>query len=850
MTVLFDIEGKTQSSQNFATFDPAAFGANLALAASNTTLKQIVNTAAPTSMSFALCTVGSNTYTTVSGAIVAEFYIYCPGGFTGASSVRLGLATVAANINGALGGDINGYGLNILPGGTGPYRVFHNGGVVASRSGSPKFGYYAVVYDQTAATLTFYTPNTSPIVVTGIPAGNWMPAAGINANVSAGNNPLVIALNSGLRPWDYYRSSVAYPPAGSHGWWAPRVSVGTFKLADRGYVSQPTDTPANTVWRDRLTADASLAVPRALQFAPWGGGSSAQSASLSLVVDNGDGELDVLAMGDSRDANVLVRTVEPGAALSTAVDFASLVVDNAVPRDDISINLTLRDNLVQYENVLPVRVFPPDAQSSVANKPFLYTLGIARSVGPLLFNTPQLLNVVADDVRAGVAVLRDMGYALIQGATPPDFTQSGGVIALARNPVGVLTADIDSINCALAANGAFASSSTDNGAGYEASHAVNGDRTGATGYWQDGTATVFPDTLQVAFSQRQTINKVVVYSVQDSGGTVEPDDVLQFTQLGVTDFDVLTSNDNGATWTTQASITGNALVKRTVTFAAVAAQMVQIVVNATAASDGYSRIVEVEAFTQPPGTTLDSFQSEIFTRANLPVAAGAAAIDTAAGYVGGIGIHAAEPIKVRDAIEQALLSFHACMWQAADGTRNMTRLIAPESVSSGSYAFNITPDDMLGGSDLIMVPDNAPALSTQAMGQRNYVSLNNFSTDVSMTADLKAQLAADYRITRTYNGNLANRYASARFAPAFRTLIDNGDDLQSFIDFICGIYQVPRAFPKVRLRWLPGLELGQVGNLVYTRYGLAIGVPALVKELVPDPVTKSILATFWIKSDD
>lgn len=51
---------------------------------------------------------------------------------------------------------------------------------------------------------------------------------------------------------------------------------------------------------------------------------------------------------------------------------------------------------------------------------------------------------------------------------------------------------------------------------------------------------------------------------------------------------------SGSTWITQATITGNNLVKRTVTLAAVTTDRIRI--NVTSSPDAYSYITEIEAW--------------------------------------------------------------------------------------------------------------------------------------------------------------------------------------------------------------------------------------------------------------
>jgi hypothetical protein len=154
-------------------------------------------------------------------------------------------------------------------------------------------------------------------------------------------------------------------------------------------------------------------------------------------------------------------------------------------------------------------------------------------------------------------------------------------------------------NFALAGNGGVASASSTYSAGYAPAGAVDGERAGVRwgngGGWNDGTMQTTPDWLQVAFSGAKSIDRVVVYTVQDNyAAPIEPTDEMTFTKYGLTDFDVQARSSRGA-WMTLASVTGNRLVKRTVTFAPITTTAVRIV--AKKSIDGaWSRITEVEAW--------------------------------------------------------------------------------------------------------------------------------------------------------------------------------------------------------------------------------------------------------------
>jgi hypothetical protein len=104
---------------------------------------------------------------------------------------------------------------------------------------------------------------------------------------------------------------------------------------------------------------------------------------------------------------------------------------------------------------------------------------------------------------------------------------------------------------------------------------------------------MFPDWLQVQFNGTKTIDRVVVYSVQDNFvNPVEPTDTMTFLLYGLQDF--LVQGFNGVSWLTLATVSGNNLVKRTVTFAPFATDRIRIYVSR--GGSGYSRATEVEAW--------------------------------------------------------------------------------------------------------------------------------------------------------------------------------------------------------------------------------------------------------------
>jgi fibronectin type 3 domain-containing protein/regulation of enolase protein 1 (concanavalin A-like superfamily) len=167
-------------------------------------------------------------------------------------------------------------------------------------------------------------------------------------------------------------------------------------------------------------------------------------------------------------------------------------------------------------------------------------------------------------------------------------------------PINVLAGGC---NVALASAGATVWGSSLYSDLYLPESAIDNERTGVNwnnnGGWSDGTANQFPDWLQVNFDGEQTINRVVVYTVQDNhAAPVEPTNDLTFSLYGVTDFTV--QGWNGSSWVTLGTVTGNNLVKREVTFPAFKTDQIRI--HVTNALYYFARIVEVEAWSVDPPT--------------------------------------------------------------------------------------------------------------------------------------------------------------------------------------------------------------------------------------------------------
>jgi hypothetical protein len=177
------------------------------------------------------------------------------------------------------------------------------------------------------------------------------------------------------------------------------------------------------------------------------------------------------------------------------------------------------------------------------------------------------------------------------------YAGDAGNAASSSSPLAQVVNAAGASNVALASNGAVASASSTISAGFPVSAVNNNERAGVNwgngGGWNDGTGNAFPDWVQINFSGSNTINRVVVYTLQDNyANPIEPTDTMTFSLYGVTAFVV--QGWTGRAWTTLATVTGNNLVKRSVNFSAFTTARIRI--RTTSALASFSRITEIEAW--------------------------------------------------------------------------------------------------------------------------------------------------------------------------------------------------------------------------------------------------------------
>jgi hypothetical protein len=322
------------------------------------------------------------------------------------------------------------------------------------------------------------------------------------------------------------------------------------------------------------------------------------------------GVQDFTVEGRASGGWVTLGTVSNNNLVKRTVSFGAMTVDR--------IRVTITRSLSQWSLLTEVEAWGLAEGAGAAPTSTV----LASSTNPVLLGqTVDLTATVSGNGPTGGVNFTDSGstiagcsgIALNQSGTAVCSTNSltagthniaaqyGGDVANAGSSSSALIQMVSTVpgstNVALASAGALATASSTYQSGYPVSAINNNERKGAVwgsnGGWADGTPGTFPDWVQIAFNGNKTIDRVVVYSVQDNyNSPVEPGDSLTFHDWGATAFNV--EGWNGSGWTLLGSVSGNNLVKRTVTFAPFTTDRIRITV--LAAANVWSLITEVEAW--------------------------------------------------------------------------------------------------------------------------------------------------------------------------------------------------------------------------------------------------------------
>jgi hypothetical protein len=236
---------------------------------------------------------------------------------------------------------------------------------------------------------------------------------------------------------------------------------------------------------------------------------------------------------------------------------------------------------------------PASGATSLAmpSVPSGYSIAIASSSNTVVISTYGVIapQSAATDVDLVLTVTRIS-----------DGTKANTITITVPVPAYVIPSVRTGINAALSANGGTASASSSILPGFPVTSIndgdIRGENWGIGGGWNDSDNGVYPDWVQIEFNGSQTIHEIDVFTIQDNyGSPIEPTSSMTFSSYGIVDFTV--EYWNGSSWVTvtNGDVTVNNLVWRQFSFFPVTTEKIRVMV--TKAVDGFSRIIEVEAWT-------------------------------------------------------------------------------------------------------------------------------------------------------------------------------------------------------------------------------------------------------------
>jgi hypothetical protein len=323
------------------------------------------------------------------------------------------------------------------------------------------------------------------------------------------------------------------------------------------------------------------------------------------------GVTDFNVQGWTGSAWTTLATVSGNNLVKRAVTFSPFTTTR------IRVNVT--SALMQYSRLVEVEAWgsaaagPPPSTTTLASSLNPSTVGTLVTFTATVTGTNPTGSVAFSSDGNGIAgcsaiALAGSGNARTAACTTSALSQGthsivaayagdAGNAASSSSPLSQGVNAAGASNVALASNGGVASASSTYSAAFPVSAVNNNERAGINwgngGGWNDGTGNAFPDTVSIRFNGSKTIDRVVVYTLQDNyPNPVEPTDSMTFSLYGITAFTV--QGRQGTQWITLATVSGNTLVKRTVTFAPFTTSQIRIRITAALAS--FSRITEIEAW--------------------------------------------------------------------------------------------------------------------------------------------------------------------------------------------------------------------------------------------------------------
>lgn len=813
-----------------------------------------------------------------------EFIVYGTASSI-ANKVSIGVSSLSANLNAYVGSEDISIGYRIGDGAI--YRDGSNIETVQScvigdvirlnlefRDQSIDISWY-----RNGQLVTTYTLDTgSPAdVLTGVPLV-W--AVSLGSELDSGD--IKVFVNSGRR------QLMEFPDPSILGWWTSSLIGDTIRISDEPFITLPTDTPSSTRWEGLIT-DADILIDRAVHFWPWGDSSSVRGGGMSITVDDPDGLLDGMLNGAYRDQPVTLHlTDDTTSSFEDSTLIGGYVVERVQASDETTRVITCRDALANLEKPLLRRYIRPDAAPDAAFRPYPIVTGACFSVEPILIDETELIYAIDSIGLSNIGKLRDAGDPLENTGSPTTYTliNGGQAVQLAYEPFGILTIDAEYTGSEYVYSDGSPPYDALLGDGYPFSGSIDSIPDG----WSD--ASVRPDrTPEYAGSGIVTFpqyaNSISDPRIVHSVGVLEAGKTYQF-EIEVVElvpyfgavspaiiymasfpdyFNRFWSVQSG--WYLTPTVDGGYpwLKVYTGTYSPSFSHSVYIgyYANNTAfdppgqpgAKIRNVRFIEVpelnnqldddivEEALQPAPLGL-LLREIIEIRGGFPATiwnqASADSIDAITGY-SGQGFYSKDQVTVRDAIDSVLNGYTASAYLDRNNILQIMRLRKPEDEAATK---TLTINDMVGPP--IPTWDEGLGLSRLMGVRRNERLLTDtdlVTDEADVTLRLRRKLARQHRYTASTGAPLASGYEHADAAGPVDTRLVKLIDGVTEINRIGDMYVDSRSFWRVETVGRSDIDIDDVVNLTYPRFGLESGVNFLVVGVKEYRLSDRQIITLW-----
>jgi hypothetical protein len=200
---------------------------------------------------------------------------------------------------------------------------------------------------------------------------------------------------------------------------------GTIYACTHAYLTRAADTPASTVFENRLVDDVSF--DRSVGCVFWGEAPRGAQNFGRIRLVNADGAFDAQVGKSFRDQVVVIKRGETDDAYSTFLTVATLLADSA-QIDEGYLTITVKDRSARLERPLQTSLYPTTVTNqALRGKPRPITLGTCFQVPlqqPDVFGNGHF-DLHDDDQWVGATQVLDQGAPLVEGTGYRRSARSG-----------------------------------------------------------------------------------------------------------------------------------------------------------------------------------------------------------------------------------------------------------------------------------------------------------------------------------------------------------------------------------------------------------------------------------------